>query len=594
MENSRIPARLIAIAIIASIATVVLATWPAALHLSTHVIDGGKITHVKHAWSAGQLAADVVQTVWIVNWNLHALVTQPLHIFDANILYPTAMPLARAEHMFGTSLLGIPGALVGGPVFVHQTTLLLCGILNFLAAAYVVMRWTDSSLGALVAGVIYAFSAYNVGGLYHLQSLSVSFFPILIFGAERFGATGERRFAVLGASALALQMLSGQYLAMWALMAWCVACGVAVATGRPGVPRATQLRHDLGWLFLVSLGAGLVVLPMQIPYLIFAFTNELPEHSSTRYNMLFRLTAYYKRLGYNPQVYVAPLLWPLAGMGIAALAMRGRRGRSQLAMVLMIGIIGALITLGPRAERWTVYDFFSAIVPGFKTLREPVRAAVLPHLAIALLGGCGISLIAKHWPKLAAVVVVCVLAGFVMQQGAFPVPLKQLANRDQLPPAYEFLAQCGAGDPLLELPVAPEIMIMLETNKMYLSTFHWLPLLNGRASYWPPETREIISLAEQVPKRSAIEKLREMTGVRWLRLDCRNPERPLSPALRRLCTGRALPGALTYDYGTVKLIDLGPVDELPRKWPRRWDPSSQCEELKPGPIGTRNMRRAGR
>ena len=43
--------------------------------------------------------------MWVVNWVLHALVTQPLHLFEANIFYPAPHALARSEHIVATALL---------------------------------------------------------------------------------------------------------------------------------------------------------------------------------------------------------------------------------------------------------------------------------------------------------------------------------------------------------------------------------------------------------------------------------------------------------------------------------------------------------
>jgi hypothetical protein len=200
----------LSIALLVAIAS----TWPIALHLSDHVIDGAKVVNSEGppGFAAANIGADVITTVWIVNWMLRALVTQPLHLFDSNTFYPTPLATARQEHLFATDLLGGPGALLVGPVFAHQTALLLCIVFNAWAAAYVVARWSGSRVGALVAGVLFAASPFHQGQMIHLQSLGTCYLPLLVLGVERFGATGALGWAALVAAALALQVLSGQYL----------------------------------------------------------------------------------------------------------------------------------------------------------------------------------------------------------------------------------------------------------------------------------------------------------------------------------------------------------------------------------------------
>src|SRR6185295_16140725 len=51
------------------------------------------------------LSADTNLLLWLVAWDVHALVTNPLAIFDANIYHPLRYTLAYSENIIGTSLL---------------------------------------------------------------------------------------------------------------------------------------------------------------------------------------------------------------------------------------------------------------------------------------------------------------------------------------------------------------------------------------------------------------------------------------------------------------------------------------------------------
>src|SRR5690242_1948333 len=46
--------------------------------------------------------------MWILSWDAHAFVHQPLRIFDANIFYPNSNTLAYSENLIGSGLIAAP------------------------------------------------------------------------------------------------------------------------------------------------------------------------------------------------------------------------------------------------------------------------------------------------------------------------------------------------------------------------------------------------------------------------------------------------------------------------------------------------------
>jgi len=69
--------------------------------------------------------ADTVLHEWILAWVAHQLVTDPLHLFDANIFHPERYTLGYSDHLFVQSLMGAPLAWAGlSPVFVHNVVLI--------------------------------------------------------------------------------------------------------------------------------------------------------------------------------------------------------------------------------------------------------------------------------------------------------------------------------------------------------------------------------------------------------------------------------------------------------------------------------------
>jgi hypothetical protein len=50
----------------------------------------------------------------------------------------------------------------------------------------------------------------------------------------------------------------------------------------------------------------------------------------------------------------------------------------------------------------------------------------------------------------------------------------------------------------------------------YLSTYHWLPLLNGMTSYPPPSYAAVEDLAVRLPDAEALQGLVDCAALRWV------------------------------------------------------------------------------
>jgi len=68
--------------------------------------------------------------------------------------------------------------------------------------------------------------------------------------------------------------------------------------------------------------------------------------------------------------------------------------------------------------------------------------------------------------------------------------------------------------PVLELPVSTGIpTITRHARAMYAALWHWRPLLNGYASYWPAEFATRMAIAQRLPDPKALRLLRRTTGL---------------------------------------------------------------------------------
>ena len=93
------------------LARTVLATWPQAAHLGDGLTD---------VW-------DAKFTGWVMHWDFHQTLRDPLHLFQTpNIFYPARYALAFSENLYGAALFGFPLYAAGAsPLLVYNVLFLL-------------------------------------------------------------------------------------------------------------------------------------------------------------------------------------------------------------------------------------------------------------------------------------------------------------------------------------------------------------------------------------------------------------------------------------------------------------------------------------
>src|SRR3712207_9398016 len=97
-------------------------TWPYVLHLRDATVVG----------------FDPLLQIWLSRWVQHALVTDPLHLYDANIFHPFAQTLAYTDA-------NIPGALLAAPVDLLTRNPILTNSLLVLAT-FLLAAWGTYAL----------------------------------------------------------------------------------------------------------------------------------------------------------------------------------------------------------------------------------------------------------------------------------------------------------------------------------------------------------------------------------------------------------------------------------------------------------------
>src|SRR5262245_3577656 len=105
-------------------------TYPLAFKLATH----GYRLHV---------VGDYQYSVWNVAWVAHALLTDPLNVFNANIFYPHRLTLLYSEANLAAGALAVPAYWLTRNAFAaHNAAVLLSFVLSGTGMYYLVRYLT--------------------------------------------------------------------------------------------------------------------------------------------------------------------------------------------------------------------------------------------------------------------------------------------------------------------------------------------------------------------------------------------------------------------------------------------------------------------
>ncbi|MGH7894832.1 MAG: hypothetical protein ACREQL_09195, partial [Candidatus Binatia bacterium] len=232
-------------------------TWPLFAHPATTVLE----TRSLYGPVVVPIQRDINLTMWILAWDVHALLTDPARLFHANAFHPAPWSLALSEHMLGNlPLFGPIYLATRNPVLAHQGTLLVSFVLSALAMAAWAFTWTRDRAVALVAGLAFAFAPTRLWQLGNLQVVSTQYFPVILLAIDALVDRRARWGAVaLLAAALALASGCSYYVGYAGFLLAAVYAGVRLFGARAW--------HAVGPLAAAAFLAIAVTGPLSLPYL---------------------------------------------------------------------------------------------------------------------------------------------------------------------------------------------------------------------------------------------------------------------------------------------------------------------------------------
>lgn len=506
----------------------VYATWPLAAHAGTSVL--------------GNLG-DPLEVTWRLAWGAHAVVHQPLHLFDANMFHPERLTFAFSENHLGVALVVAPIFWVtGNALLTYNLAILLVLAAGGFGVYLLTWEVTRARGPALVAGTAYAALPFRVStaSLGHLHALALHFAPFVLLMLLRLRRDRPWwRVATLAALIAA---------ALWSSLTGAFMTLTAVATF--AVWEAARLRREVWpwlWRVGVAVGAGLVAaLPVLWPYLEVQRLHpdyRHPESESIALSAtagsylqppaggpvvrsIYRDLAERFRPAQSPgEKELFPGLWltgaAVATVGVAGVtAVRSRRRRRSprpagevAAFCGLLAVVGMVLSFGPhygaRPDGPPMPFGLVNALTGGALQRAPARIGALALMALTVLVGIGLS-----WarPRERRVLVGASLAALALELMPVHVDLVRPPARTA---AHAHIAgRDGAvlGLPTVEWDALGTLIgasLARESQHLYLSTEHWRPMTNGWGAYYPPGALAFAGAMADLPSPGAFRALRE-------------------------------------------------------------------------------------
>ncbi len=532
--------------ILGGIALAVLTSWPLVLHMSSRIAPD---------------LGDPVRTAWEIAWVGHAMLHDPMHLFDSNAFYPHPLSLAFSDSLLGYGPAAFFGSGTIAALVRYNFLFLFAWSLCFVGAWLLARELGVGKLGAAVAGVAFAYAPYRVTEAGHLHVISSGGIALALFLLLRGYRRGSQALVLAGWLVSAWQISLGftlglQYaylllvLALIAAVWWwhehpvsrrdpaatdgasasersAARASSASRRTRHGGPVASLRTLPRKLVVITSVGiavVGLVTVYQARPYLKVAADyptakrtlREVENYSSGPWALLSAssenrvwgsITAGAREHVHskNEDVFFPGgviLVLALVGLASSIYTRRLRIGLACGIVVCAVLAFGMGLT-GAGYPYRLLYDY----APGWDGVRVPGRIFTLATLLLALLAGAGawrLAGVARGWaaglgPRAAAWMVAVVGAGLFV--GVLGEGAGHLGHPVVPQPAR---AEIGLPGPVLDLPTDGA----LDRVWQYFSTDGFYKIPVGNSTFDMPDVDDLRGGMNGFPDRASVEKLR--------------------------------------------------------------------------------------
>jgi len=479
----------------------------------------------------GPLAdADLYLNIWILGWIAHAALTDPARLLDGNIFHPATGTIVGSENMLAHLPFTAPVlALTGSALLVLKAYVLESLVLSGLGMFLFVWHHTRSASAALVAGAALTFTGFRTDTVPQPQYLGIGFLPLALLAIDLYLESRRRRWLALLTGSLVLQALACVYLGFFTFV-------VTPVYALARVLAATRARLA-GAAHLAAAGAasGVLLVPAMLPYLRGRSRGMIPDYDLGIMALVSWRPASYLSSDFVWRAGVVAIGLVVLDVARRLLARVTRGGgdahtagwRSPEGALWIVLGTAALLASGPYLSlpggiRVPLpYVALHDWVPGFSSLRVPIRFVIVVALSLAALAGFAFARATRDWqPRRRALAAVALVALAAFGAAPHPAPVMAANLGDATPPVYRWLAAQDGPGAVLEIPGQTTLQDAGENLRngryMVASTTHWRPLLNGWTAYPPPSAGFFAAAIRDLPSPAALAVLVDASDLRWI------------------------------------------------------------------------------
>jgi hypothetical protein len=546
-------------AALAGVLLAIVTSWPLILHMPSRIAPD---------------LGDPVRTAWEVTWVGHAILHQPLHLFDANVFYPHKLSLAFSDSLLGYGPAGLFGSGTVAALVRYNLLFLFAWSLCFFGAYLLARELGLGRLGGAAAGAAFAYAPYRVTEAGHLHVISSGGIPLALFLLLRGYRRGSRGLVIAGWLVAAWQVSLGftlglqfcYLLAVLAVMAavywWRGGLRIPAGGSKPARgsdsdtgareaapeeeaggearPRRGPLipRHLLAVTLAGIAVVGVIGVYESLPYLKIAHDyptakrtlKEVRNYSSgpaawlsasSENRVWGGLTSGMRAKVHskNESVFFpGGLILLLAAIGLAAPILT-RRLRLGLALgVLTCSLLALGLGLGGAGYPFRLLHDYA---PGWDGVRVPGRVFTLGTLFYALLAGAGVQLLVRRvtpWGRRRSLEALPALVGVALAVGIVAEGAGHLAHPVVPQPAR---AEIGLPGPIMDLPTDGPADRLWQ----YFSTDGFYKIPQGNSTFDIYSVDDLRGGVDAFPDKASVEKLRYY-GIKTVVLHLRMPRLP--------------------------------------------------------------------
>jgi hypothetical protein len=510
--------------------------------------------------------------MWTLAWDAHAVIHQPLAIFDSNIYYPERRTLAYSESLLGSTLFAAPVLWAGGnPLLAMNLVALLSVVLSGTGAYLLAIRLGMRRDAAVLAGAIFAFAPARLFRISQIHLTTIQWMPFTLAFLHTYLESRKPADLRLAIAFFTLQVLTSGHGAVFVIVAVAALLVYRLVLREP-VDLVRRVK-DVGLPgVLLFVPAALIAIPYHRVQVEMGLKRPLDNWETVPVSFLASPTALHEwmaslftdtRLGDVASAFLFPGIVPLvlAAIGLAIGIKRPLRTNAALFYGLLT-VLAYLLSAGPPLGLWPLVYW----LPGFNFLRVPSRFILLAVLGLGILSGIAFERLTSA-ASIRARRIAAAVVGLLFAIECTSIPLRLDAYRVTIPEADRWLATQAKPFVVAEMPVYPSERY--QTAYMLHSMAHWQKTVHGYSGMRPPLHEVLFRQMRRFPDEDSIAHLLQL-GVDYIVVhpdmyvpeDWKVVEARLAQPDRRLTLKYSGPGGRVYALSGSPRITPG--DVVPR------------------------------